>query len=522
MDTEVGGLALCIERSLMSGSSAKSTRYGLLLLGNQLFPEKHIRETHAHFIFMAEHSQLASYYRFHKHKIILFLSAMRHYASELKQKNYIVNYIELQPPELEVAFTISLKKWIQENSIEELLIYEIEDKFFETEIFTFLKNENLKYRVLQSPLFLTSRESFKKYLASTQKPFMKTFYEQQRKSLKVLLDDKNKPVGGKWSFDSENRKKLPPHVHIPKISPIAPDPVTQTVMTLVQNRFSDHPGDAKNFWLPTTRKQSIDWFKHFVAERLSHFGDYQDAITDKDPFLFHSVISPMLNMGLITPKEVLLYVLQQHKKQSLPLASLEGFVRQVMGWREFVRGIYQNYSEQQDTGNFWGHQRRLKKCWYDGTTGIPPLDQALLKTVRYGYAHHIERLMIFANFMTLCQIHPNEAHKWFMEMFVDSSDWVMGPNVYGMGLWSDGGIFATKPYICGSNYYLKMSDYKKGDWCSTVDALYWSFIDTHKEKLAGNHRFGIMLSQLKKISPETMDQHRSRSKEFIASVSESD
>lgn len=506
----------------MSDSTSKLPHRGLLILGNQLFPEKHIAETGAQHIFMAEHSQLASYYKFHKHKIILFFSAMRHFAAELKKKNYGMTYIELQPESKELAFTIYLKNWFHENAIEELLVYEIEDKFFEKELFDFFKEENIKYTVLQSPLFLTSRETFKKYLASTKKPFMKTFYEQQRKSLKVLLDDKQKPEGGKWSFDSENRKKLPSHIEIPKLQSIAPDAITQTVMTLVEQRFADHPGESHNFWIPTTRKQSVEWFKHFVAERLNHFGDYQDAITDRDPFLFHSVISPMMNMGLITPREVVLYVLQQHKLQKLPLASLEGFIRQVIGWREFVRGIYQNYSEQQDTSNFWRHQRKLKACWYDGTTGIPVLDQAIQKTVRYGYAHHIERLMIFSNFMTLCQIHPNEAHKWFMEMFVDSSDWVMGPNVYGMGLWSDGGIFATKPYICGSNYYLKMSDFKKGEWCSTVDALYWSFIDTHKDKLAGNHRFGIMLSQLKKIAPETMDQHRSKAKEFIASVSESD
>ncbi len=351
---------------------------------------------------------------------------------------------------------------------------------------------------------------------------MKTFYEQQRKSLKILLEENGKPVGGKWSFDSENRNKLPPSVKIPKITTSKPDALTLEVMNLVEKEFPDHPGSAHNFWLPVTRQETIVWFKKFVSERLDHFGQYQDAITNRDPFVFHSVISPMMNMGLITPKEVIQFVLQHHKKNKTHYPSLEGFVRQVIGWREFVRGVYQNFSEQQDTTNFWNHKRQLKACWYDGTTGIPVLDDAIKKSVEYGYAHHIERLMVFSNFMTLCQIHPHEAHKWFMEMFVDSSDWVMGPNVYGMGLWSDGGVFATKPYICGSNYYLKMGDYKKGDWCATVDALYWNFIDSHKAVLEKNYRFGIMMAQLKKIEARKMDQHRKLAKEFIASVSQSD
>jgi deoxyribodipyrimidine photolyase-related protein len=189
------------------------------------------------------------------------------------------------------------------------------------------------------------------------------------------------------------------------------------------------------------------------------------------------------------------------EKQNIPLASLEGFIRQIIGWREFVRGIYQNFSEQQDNSNFWNHQNKLSQAWYTGETGVPQLDLTIQKVIRYGYCHHIERLMVLGNLMLLLEIHPREAHKWFMEMFVDSSDWVMGPNVYGMALFSDGGIFATKPYICGSNYWRKMSKAKPGEWCDGVDGLYWGFIDKNKAFFSKNPRLSMMAKTIDKMDP---------------------
>lgn len=181
--------------------------------------------------------------------------------------------------------------------------------------------------------------------------------------------------------------------------------------------------------------------------------------------------------------------------------SLEGFIRQVIGWREFIRGIYQTYSEKQDATNFWGHQRKLKDCWYQGNTGIEPLDDVIHKTQKYAYAHHIERLMVVGSLMLLLQVHPHEAHHWFMEMFIDSSDWVMGPNVYGMALFSDGGIFATKPYFCGSNYYRKMGPYKGGDWQDGIDGLYWGFIDRNRPFFLKNPRMSMMVKTFDKMDP---------------------
>ena len=223
-------------------------------------------------------------------------------------------------------------------------------------------------------------------------------------------------------------------------------------------------------------------------------------MTTRSATVFHSLLSPYLNMGLLTPEEVLDKATA--RADDIPLPSLEGFVRQVIGWREFVRGIYREFSDRQESSNFWDHERELTDAWYHGTTGIPPLDDTIRTAQRLGWTHHIPRLMVMGNLMTLCEIRPASAHRWFMEMYVDSSEWVMGPNVYGMGLYSDGGIFATKPYICGSNYLRKMSDYPKGDWCDIVDGLYWRFIDKHRDFFESNPRLALMPRALDRLDDD--------------------
>jgi deoxyribodipyrimidine photolyase-related protein len=209
-----------------------------------------------------------------------------------------------------------------------------------------------------------------------------------------------------------------------------------------------------------------------------------------------------LNSGLLTPEQVVRETLSFAKTHEVPLASLEGFLRQIIGWREFIRGIYQNFSDQQENSNFFQHKKKLSDDWYKGTTGIAPLDHAIKKVLKYGYNHHIERLMVIGSLMLLLEVDPKEAHRWFMEMYIDSSDWVMGPNVFGMALFSDGGIFATKPYFCGSNYYRKMGGYKANEtWCDAVDGLYWGFIDKHQSFFRKNPRLSMMVRTLEKMDP---------------------
>lgn len=239
-------------------------------------------------------------------------------------------------------------------------------------------------------------------------------------------------------------------------------------------------------------------------------------MTRRSPTVFHSLLSPALNLGLITPREVLDRALAHAGAGDVPLNSLEGFVRQVIGWREFVRGVYRHHDAAQSEGNFFGHERRLTQHWYDGTTGLVPLDDAIRTALRLGWTHHIVRLMVVANAMTLAEIAPPEAHRWFMEMYVDSADWVMGPNVYGMGLFSDGGVFATKPYICASSYLLKMSDHGRGEWCDVLDGLYWRFVAKHRPFFAAQPRLAVMVGGLERLPAPRRERIFAAAESFLS------
>jgi deoxyribodipyrimidine photolyase-related protein len=267
--------------------------------------------------------------------------------------------------------------------------------------------------------------------------------------------------------------------------------------------------------MPLTRQEALKNLDNFISLKFENFGSYEDAILIEDNFLFHSALSPSLNLGLITPKEIINKILKYIDYNDIPLNSVEGFIRQIIGWREFIRGVYQVKGDQQEKGNFFNFSNKVSNSWYSGTTGIPPLDDAINFSNLYGYTHHINRLMIISNIMTLSEINPKEAYKWFMEMFIDSSDWVMVPNVYGMGTYADGGIFSTKPYICGSNYILKMSNYKKGDWCDIVDGLYWRFVDKHLNKIKNNHRLSFMKNTLQKMNVDRKEMIFKKAEDFI-------
>jgi deoxyribodipyrimidine photolyase-related protein len=477
----------------------------LVVLGNQLFPMEHVYAVQPDVVFMAEDMGLCTYVRHHQQKIVLFLAAMRNYRDSLKAAGFNVHYVELEP-QADLTYEDRLARAFDAHDIDEIVHFEIEDKAMESRLVAFVEARELPREELASPMFLVSRSDFTEFARGKKQLRMAEFYKRVRRKEALLLEADGEPEGGQWSFDEDNRKKLPKSVTPPTIPPVSRGEHVDDLIELVIGTFSDHPGDAGEFWWPTTRADATEWLDCFIAERLECFGPYEDAMTTRSATVFHSAISPALNLGLITPREVIDRVIAAYQERGLPLQSIEGFVRQVIGWREFVRGVYREHSESMDTTNFFDHQRELTPSWYDGSTGIAPLDDTIKTALRLGWTHHIPRLMVAGNLMTLCEIHPNHAHRWFMEMYVDSSEWVMGPNVYGMGLFSDGGVFATKPYICGSNYMKKMSDYGSGEWCDVVDGLYWRFIDRHRDFFAKNPRLALMPRALDRQSAARLEK----------------
>lgn len=470
-----------------------------IILGNQLFPLETQLITKDTDIFMAEDMGLCTNIKHHKSKIALFFFAMRSYKNLLESNNYSVHYMDYKN-EFRSSYIEKLKKYIRTNKIEKLIFYEIEDKPFEQLIYKLIDELKLQFTELTSPMFLDTRESFKDFSDGKKFLLQGNYYKKNRKIFNYLVED-SKPVGGKWSFDELNRLKLPKDYKIPSLPNIPPHVDQESIFKFINKSFSDHPGSL-NIFTPYTNEQAKLWLVIFFNVRFKDFGPYEDAIVENQHVLLHSVLSSSLNLGLITPKYVIEEAIKYAEVNEIPLNSIEGFVRQIIGWREFIRGIYQNYSHKMVNTNYWKHKRKMKDTWYQGTTGIPPVDDAINGSRETGYTHHINRLMVLSNVMNMCQIHPDEIYKWFMEMFIDSSEWVMVPNVYGMGTFADGGIFATKPYICGSSYMLRMSNFKKGDWCNAVDGLYWQFIENNRDFFSSNPRLGLMVRSLDKINAD--------------------
>ena len=473
-----------------------------MILGNQLFPISEIKKINPSAVFMAEDYDLCSQTKHHKLKILMFLGAMRAYRKDLENHGMVVHYSSIDDNEFTQSYEEKLMATVTMHEISEVNYFEIEDHAFEKRFNILKKQLKISCKEHQSPMFLCTREKFSLFSQQKKNLRMASFYQLMRRDMEILLDDAGKPVGGKWSFDEENRKKLPRDLDIPEMPLGNNHPELNALKENINIHFNDHPGSMDNLWMPLNREAALVWLDKFFKYKFSNFGSYEDALWKENNFLFHSALSPIMNLGLITPREVIKKAIDYHEGHPIPLNSLEGFIRQIIGWREFIRGVYHCKGEEQRTSNFWKHNGKLTKHWYEGTTGIEPLDDIIHSCLDYGYSHHIPRLMIVANVMTLARIDPHEIYNWFMEMFVDSSDWVMVPNVFGMGTFADGGIFATKPYLCGSNYILKMSNYKKAPWCNVLDGLYWKFINDNRDFFLKQPRLAMTSRTLDRIKPE--------------------
>lgn len=492
----------------------------MILLGNMLFPEHATSHFNCQPVFMAEDQGLCTQYRYHKHKLILYLAAMRHYRDWLRQQGIQVEYHELTSGDQVSSYEAKLATAVQKFRVRRLETYTIENHQFCDRITQFCQQHQLELVVHDSPMFLTTQAQFVAYRQQYQRLFMADFYKLQRQRLQLLLEPDGQPMGGKWSLDASNRQSLPKGLAVPPLSLPQPTAHVQAVSQLVDTLFSDHPGDTQGFWLPVTRPAALTWLETFVQERLEHFGPYEDALPTQEPFVFHSVLSPLMNLGLLLPLEVVNAALCQAAEHNVPLQSLEGFVRQIIGWREYIRGVYHLLGQQQSQSNYFQHQRQLTDAWYSGTTGLLPLDLTIQRVRERGWAHHIERLMVLSSAMLLAEIHPDAVYRWFMEMFVDSADWVMVPNIYGMGQFADGGLIMTKPYCSGSNYLRKMGDFPQGAWCDVWDGLYWRFVDRQRSHLSHNPRTQMMVRTFDRMKPERRALVLGQADQFIQTMTQ--
>ena len=474
----------------------------LLILGNQLFPPELLDRHRDALIVMVEDRAACTYLRHHQHKLMLILSAMRAYAEGLRRLGFNVRYEALTEASGAISLIEHLAGIVRDSGAQYLVHFEFPDRPVARRIHRLAERLGLERIELESPMFLTSRAEFAAWREKHPTPRMADFYRWQRQRLGVLVRDNGKPVGGRWSFDRDNRKRLPNGIAIPELPRLRENRHVAAVRPLMQAFFADHPGRAADFALPVTRRQARTWLRDFLDQRFTCFGDYEDALTTRSDHVFHSVLSPLMNIGLLTPDEVVDETLRFADDEAIALNNVEGFIRQVIGWREFMFGIYCTDGRDMLGRNFWRHHRQMTPDWYAGTTGILPFDCVIDKANRIGWAHHIERLMIAGNMMLLAEIHPRDVYRWFMELFVDSAEWVMVPNVYGMALFADGGTFTTKPYVCGSNYWRKMGDYPTGDWTTTVDALFWRFIAKHRDFFAAQPRLGMLCGNLDRQTAE--------------------
>jgi deoxyribodipyrimidine photolyase-related protein len=381
------------------------------------------------------------------------------------------------------------------------------------------KMNKLRLEISESMLFLNSANEVSKFFADRSQFRQTAFYINQRRQWGYLLTKDGDPKGGKWTFDAENRQKYPAGREVPAFEFPDETDYYKEAREYIGKNFPDNPGFLDpEIRYPITTGETLQWLDGFLHERFESFGLYQDAMLKNGSNLYHSLISPMLNVGLITPGDLLGRITEHGTSQGIPLNSLEGYLRQVLGWREFLRGVYHAKGRYQRTLNYWGFQRKIPASFWEGNTGIEPVDLTIRKVLRTGYAHHIERLMVLGNFMLLCEFDPDEVYQWFMELFIDGYDWVMVPNVYGMSQYADGGLMSTKPYISSSNYLRKMSDFDPGPWQEIWDALFWRFMHVHRNRLNLNPRLRMLIGSFDRMKEEKKAKHMETAERYLSSL----
>ncbi len=485
-----------------------------IIFPNQLFRDGELINNSKK-TFLIEEFLFFNHFNFHKQKILFHRMSMKKYESFLRSKNIDIEYINSHDDVSDIRVFLEKKK-----SITSINIYDPEDNWLEKRIISVCSKNNIKINIYENKLFITKKFELDSFFRPDKKKFFQTsFYKSQRSKFNLLMEDGN-PEGGKWTYDDLNREKYPKDKVPPVVKYVNKNSDFESAKKYVDNFFENNYGEINSSKIyPYDFESADDWFESFLIERYDEFGPYEDAVVKEKSVLNHSLLSPIINSGLIDPNLIMIKSVEFYKKNNIRLNSCEGFIRQIIGWREFIRGVYVAKGIEERTRNFWGFNRKIPISFYEGTTGIEPVDDTILKINKSGYANHIERLMIIGNFMLLCEFDPNEVYRWFMELFIDSYDWVMVPNVYGMSQFADGGLMSTKPYISGSSYVLKMSNYKKGDWCPIWDSLFWNFINKQRDFFLTNPRMRMLVSTYDRMKTEKKENITLTSHNYLETLS---
>ena len=501
-------------------------RHLLIVLGDQLSTTAPIfddADPKADAIWMAENAEETTHVWCHKLRIAFFFSAMRHFRDTLRVRGFTVHYTEMGENPADDRgknFAEILAKDIQSLKPEKLVVTEPGDWRVHEQLKSVAKSQNVPLEIRTDNHFYITTDEFGEWAKSRKNMVLEFFYRDLRRKFGILMDGKNEPVGGKWNFDHDNRQSFPKSGpdDLPAMPSFAPDAISQKVIELVELRFADHPGSLAHFQLPVSRDDARAFLADFIEKRLPDFGTFEDAMWSDEPFLYHSRLSALLNVKLLDPRECVNAAVNAWQNGRAPLNAVEGFVRQILGWREFVRGIYWQKMPEFLEMNALNHTAKVPQFFWDGETEMNCVRHSMKMVIDHGYAHHIHRLMVLGLFAQLSGTHPRKFHEWHMAMYLDAIDWVSLPNTLGMSQFGDGGIVGTKPYCASGNYINKMSNYcgscnyqykqAVGENACPFTTLYWDFLDRHKNRLSQNQRMAMQYRNLDRKSDNELAEIR--------------
>jgi deoxyribodipyrimidine photolyase-related protein len=478
-------------------------------------------------ILMCEVHSEATYVKHHKKKIAFIFSAMRHFAAELADQGLNLRYVRYDDPDNAGSLLGEVARAVGEYEIDEVIVTTPGEYRLVEDLGGWAKTLDVKVTVRDDDRFLSTAAEFEAWAKGRKQLRMEFFYREMRRKYSILMDQDG-PVGGQWNYDSENRKPPATGLEVPPKYKAEPDAITQEVIELVEANFSDHFGDLSPFHSAVTHDQAVLALKEFIDRRLNLFGDYQDAMIQGEPWMYHSHIGLYLNCGLLDPLECIQRAQAAYHKGTAPLNAVEGFIRQILGWREYVRGMYWLNMPNYKTANFLEAKRALPEFYWTADTQMNCMRQCVSETKQNAYAHHIQRLMVLGNFALIAGLHPDEVNEWYMLVYADAYEWVELPNVSGMILFADGGQLASKPYAASGAYINKMSNYcgscrykhtvKNGPTACPFNYLYWDFIARNEVKLRGNPRMGFMYKSLDRMSDEKRQAIQDDTRRFFKAI----